>query len=67
VAAAPAGIGLGQLDVGEVDGDEKRLFDQLVVALVGIDPSFGRPDDAVDILIVGGVVEPRSTSRRSFR
>jgi hypothetical protein len=32
----------------------------LVVTLVGIDPSFGRHDDAVDILTIGGVVEAGS-------
>jgi len=51
----------GQLDVGEVDGDEERLFDQLVVTLVGVDASFGRHDNAIDILVVGGVVEAGST------
>ena len=40
---------IGERYIAHIDGDEQRLLDQLVVALVGIDASFGRHDDAVDV------------------
>src|ERR1035438_1825706 len=54
---SPQKTGLGQFEVGEVDRDEERLFHQLIITFVGVNPSFGRHDDAVDVLICGGIVE----------
>jgi hypothetical protein len=50
-------------DLAEVDFDQYRLWNELVVALVRIDPTLGWHDDAVDVSIFRGMVEACSASQ----
>src|ERR1700733_4591463 len=54
--------GSRQRDPSDVDRHEERFWDELVVALVGVDAPFRGEHEAIDLLIIRGVVQPgRST------
>src|ERR1700729_3892892 len=51
--------GSRQRDLTDVDGDEKRFWDELGVACVRVDTPRGREHEAIDFPVIRGVVQTR--------
>ena len=47
-------------DLAHVDCDQQRFLHKLVIAFVSVHATLGWHDDAVDIILLRGVVKPRS-------
>ena len=71
LVAQPRDVRSADGDLANVDGDQQRLRDELVVALPGVAPSRGGDDDAVDVAVVvaysSPVAPPRMSMVKSWR